>query len=62
MKLYLLVNSINPFGDELKSDFMTSVKSQTSETQLILRRYTKATLSKNGKLGVTVMLELMHLH
>ena len=27
MKLYLLVNSINPFGDELKSDFMTSVVS-----------------------------------
>ena len=33
MKLNLLFNAINSFGDELQKDFMVSVKSQTSETQ-----------------------------
>jgi len=33
MKLNLLLNSINSFGDELQRDFMVLVKSQTSETQ-----------------------------
>lgn len=42
---------------------MISVKSQTSETHVVLLRiHIKVTFLKNDKLGVTVMLELMHLY